>query len=98
MEVGRNPHEKEMIALIGELSTRSDLFRQRWALQDVRLRRSGRKRLHHPAVGRLDLDVESLELRAEPGLHFTVYNAAAGTPSADNPALLASGRPPDKWW
>jgi transcriptional regulator with XRE-family HTH domain len=90
MEVGRNPHDKEMIALIGELSTRSDLFRQHWASQDVRLRRSGRKRLHHPVVGRLDLDVESLELPAEPGLHFTVYTAAAGTPSADNLALLAS--------
>ncbi|KOG85299.1 XRE family transcriptional regulator [Streptomyces varsoviensis] len=89
MEVGRNPHDEDLIALVGELS-RSELFRQRWAAQDVRLHRSGRKRMHHPIVGRLDLDVESLELPAEPGLHLTIYTAPAGTPTADNLALLAS--------
>jgi len=90
MEAGRNPHDEELIALVGELATRSEVFRQRWASQDVRLHRSGRKRMHHPIVGRLDLDVESLELPAEPGLHFTVYTAPAGTPTADGLTLLAS--------
>lgn len=90
MEAGRNPHDGKLIALVGELSTRSELFRQRWASQDVRLHRSGRKRVRHPIVGRLDLDVESLELPAEPGLHLNVYTAPAGTPTADNLALLAS--------
>jgi transcriptional regulator with XRE-family HTH domain len=90
MEAGRNPHDEELIALVGELSTSSELFRQQWASQDVRLHRSGRKRMRHPIVGRLDLDVESLELPAEPGLHLTVYTAPAGTPTADNLALLAS--------
>ncbi|WP_063063320.1 helix-turn-helix transcriptional regulator [Nocardia violaceofusca] len=90
MEAGRNPHDEELIALVGELSTCSEIFRQRWASRDVRLHRSGRKRVRHPIVGRLDLDVESLELPAEPGLHLTVYTAPAGTPTADNLALLAS--------
>ncbi|MFB7719991.1 helix-turn-helix domain-containing protein [Nocardia sp. NPDC056100] len=90
MEAGRDPHDRELIALIGELSTRSELFRQRWASRDVRLHRSGRKRVHHPAVGQLDLDVESMELPAEPGLLLIVYTAAAGTPTADGLALLAS--------
>lgn len=90
MEAGRNPHDEELIALVGELSTCSELFRQRWASQDVRLHRSGRKRMRHPIVGQLDLDVESLELPAEPGLYLNVYTAPAGTPSADNLALLAS--------
>ena len=90
MEAGRDPHDEELIALVGELSTRSELFRQRWASQDVRLHRSGRKRLHHPVVGQLDLDVESMELPAEPGLLLTVYTAPAGTPTADGLALLAS--------
>ncbi|MGA5600177.1 MULTISPECIES: helix-turn-helix transcriptional regulator [Streptomyces] len=90
MEAGRNPHDEELIALVGELSTCSELFRQRWASQDVRLHRSGRKRMHHPVVGQLDLDVESLELPAEPGLHLNIYTAPAGTPTADNLALLAS--------
>ncbi|MER0449841.1 helix-turn-helix transcriptional regulator [Streptomyces sp. Edi4] len=90
MEAGRDPHDEKLIALVGELSTRSELFRQRWASQDVRLHRSGRKRVRHPVVGRLDLDIESLELPAEPGLHLNVYTAPAGTPTADNVALLAS--------
>lgn len=90
MEAGRNPHDGDLIALVGELSTRSELFRQRWASQDVRLVRYGRKRMHHPIVGQLELDVESMELPADPGLHLIVYTAPAGTPTADNLALLAS--------
>ena len=90
MEAGRNPHDEGLIALIGELSTRSELFRQRWASQDVRLQPSGRKRLHHPVVGQLDVDVESMELIADRGLHLNVYTAAAGTPTAEKLALLAS--------
>ncbi|WP_431907183.1 MmyB family transcriptional regulator [Amycolatopsis thermoflava] len=90
MEAGRDPHDEELIALVGELSARSELFRQRWASQDVRLHRSGRKRLHHPVVGRLDLDVESMEMPAEPGLLMNIYTAPAGTATADGLALLAS--------
>jgi hypothetical protein len=87
---GRNPHDEQLIALVGELSTCSELFRQRWASHDVRLQRSGRKRLHHPIVGQLDLDVESMELPADPGLHLIIYTAPPGTPTADGLALLAS--------
>ncbi|QWF84801.1 hypothetical protein HUW46_08253 [Amycolatopsis sp. CA-230715] len=90
MEAGRNPHDEELIALVGELSTRSELFRQRWASQDVRLHRSGRKSMHHPVVGQLDLDVESMDLPADPGLLLIVYTAPAGTATADGLALLAS--------
>ena len=90
LEAGRNPHDEELVTLIGELSTRSELFRQRWASQDVRFHRSGRKRLHHPIVGRLDLDFEAMELPSEPGLQLNIYTAAAGTPSADALKLLAS--------
>lgn len=90
MEAGRDPHDDELIALVGELSTNSELFRQRWASQDVRFHRSGRKRVHHPVVGRLDLDVESMELPAEPGLRLNVYTAPAGAATADGLTLLAS--------
>ena len=68
LEAGRNPHDKALIELVGELSTQSELFRKRWASQDVRYHRSGRKRLRHPVVGQLDLDFEALELPSEPGL------------------------------
>jgi hypothetical protein len=90
LEAGRNPHDEELIALVGELSTRSELFRQRWASQDVRFHRSGRKRLRHPVVGQLDLDFEAMELPSEPGLQLNIYTAPADTPTADGLKMLAS--------
>lgn len=90
LEAGRTPHDPELIRLVGELSTRSEVFRQRWASHDVQFHRSGRKRLRHPVVGRLDLDFESLELPSEPGLALIVHTAAAGSPTADALAMLAS--------
>ena len=90
LQAGRNPHDEDLIALVGELSTRSELFRQRWASQDVRFHRSGRKRLRHPVIGQLDLDFEAMELPAEPGLQLNVYTAAADTPTSDGLKLLAS--------
>jgi transcriptional regulator with XRE-family HTH domain len=90
LEAGRNPHDKALIALVGELSTQSELFRKRWASQDVRFHRSGRKRLRHPAVGQLDLDFEAMELPSEPGLQLNIYTAPADTPTADALKLLAT--------
>jgi transcriptional regulator with XRE-family HTH domain len=90
LEAGRNPHDKGLIELVGELSTRSELFRHRWASQDVKFHRSGQKRLRHPVVGQLDLDFESLELASEPGHYLNVYTAAPDTPTADALKLLAS--------
>jgi hypothetical protein len=37
--------------LVGELSTRSEDFRTRWAAHNVRLHRTGVKHKHHPVVG-----------------------------------------------
>jgi transcriptional regulator with XRE-family HTH domain len=90
LEAGRNPHDQALIELVGELSTQSALFRQRWASQDVRYHRSGRKRLRHPVVGQLDLSFLACELPSEPGLQLNIYTAAAGTPTADGLKLLAS--------
>ncbi|MFB6721440.1 helix-turn-helix domain-containing protein [Kribbella sp. NPDC056345] len=89
-EAGRNPHDKKLIELIGELSTRSEHFRSRWAAHDVRFHRTGIKHLRHPAVGNLDLTFEAMEFPAHPGLTLLVYTAAAGTPTADSLRLLAS--------
>jgi MmyB-like transcription regulator ligand binding domain len=89
-EAGRNPHDKQLIELIGELSTRSEDFRARWAAHIVRFHRTGHKRFHHLVVGTLDLDFEAMEFPAHPGLTLLVYTAAAATPAADNLKLLAS--------
>ena len=75
MEAGRNPHDPDLIRLVGELSTQSELFRERWASRDVKFHRSGLKRLHHPVVGDLDLNYESMDLPSEPGLVLNVYTA-----------------------
>src|SRR3954464_10985219 len=90
LEAGRNPHDKALIELVGELSTRSELFRRRWAQYDVKFHRSGQKRLRHPIVGQLDLDFESMQVSSAPGLQLNVYTAVAGTPTADGLKLLAS--------
>src|SRR6266699_3301286 len=90
LEAGRNPHDKALITLVGELSTQSELFRQHWASHNVKFHRSGRKRLRHPAVGELDLNFEAMELPSEPGLRLNLYTADPDTPAADGLKLLAS--------
>jgi transcriptional regulator with XRE-family HTH domain len=87
---GKNPYDKDLTDLIGELSTRSEEFRTRWARHDVKYHRTGRKRLHHPIVGDLDLSFEALELPGDPGLRVNVYTAEPGTPSEDALKVLAS--------
>jgi transcriptional regulator with XRE-family HTH domain len=87
---GRNPYDKALSNLVGELSTRSDDFRTRWAAHDVRLHRTGVKKLHHPVVGDRELTYEGMELPADPGLTMFVYTAEPASPSEDGLKLLAS--------
>ncbi|MBX6769395.1 MAG: helix-turn-helix domain-containing protein, partial [Actinomadura rubrobrunea] len=72
-EAGRNPHDKDLHDLVGELSTRSDEFRTRWGAHNVRRHGTGTKRFRHQAVGDLTLAYEGLEMAAEPGLTLTIY-------------------------
>jgi transcriptional regulator with XRE-family HTH domain len=89
-EAGRNPHDKALTDLIGQLSTRSEEFRTLWPAHDVRLHLTGTKHFQHPVVGALNLSFDALELPGEPGLTLTVYSAEPGTPDTDNLTLLAS--------
>lgn len=89
-EAGRDPYDKALSDLVGELSTRSEDFRRRWAAHDVRYHRTGRKRLHHPLVGDLELDFEAFDLPGDPGQRVNVYTAPPHTPSEDALNLLAS--------
>jgi transcriptional regulator with XRE-family HTH domain len=89
-QAGRNPYDRALHDLIGELSTRSHEFRTRWAAHDVRFHRTGRKRLHHPVVGDLDLSYETLSLDADDGLGMSLYTAEAGSPSQQALDMLAS--------
>jgi transcriptional regulator with XRE-family HTH domain len=87
---GRDPHDRQLSDLVGELSTRSDEFRLRWAAHNVHQHKSGSKRIHLPAVGELSLDFEVLELTADPGLMLITFSAEPGTPSHDALQLLSS--------
>lgn len=89
-EAGRDPHDKALTGLIGELVTRSDVFRARWAAHNVRLHRSGLKHFHHPVVGDLALPFEAMELPADPGLTLTAYSPEPGSDADDKLRLLAS--------
>jgi transcriptional regulator with XRE-family HTH domain len=89
-EAGRDPYNKALTALVGELATRSDAFRGRWAAHDVRLHHTGSKRFRHPAVGDLAVGFNATELPADPGLTLTVYTAEPASASAEKMALLAS--------
>ncbi|KAF2416928.1 helix-turn-helix transcriptional regulator [Microbacterium sp. B35-30] len=89
-DAGRNPFDKRLTDLVGELSTRSETFRTLWAAHDVRYHRTGVKRLHHPVVGDLELTYEAFELPADLGLQLSTYTAEPGSSSEDALKLLAT--------
>jgi transcriptional regulator with XRE-family HTH domain len=89
-EAGRDPYNRQLSDLIGELSTRSGDFRVRWAAHDVRIHTTGVKLLHHPVVGDLELAFESFPLGADPSQSLLTYTAEPGSSSQDALNLLAS--------
>jgi transcriptional regulator with XRE-family HTH domain len=89
-EAGRDPYDRHLSDLIGELSTRSEDFRVRWAAHNVKFHRTGAKELHHPVVGDLTLAYEALELPADSGQRILVYTAEPNSPSDDALKLLAT--------
>ncbi|RUR03125.1 helix-turn-helix domain-containing protein [Labedella endophytica] len=89
-EAGRDPHDKALQDLVGELSTQSETFRRLWGAHDVRRHGAGTKHFIHPVVGDVTFAYEELAITAEPGLVMLVYTAEPGSPSAERLRLLAS--------
>ena len=89
-EAGRDPYDRRLSDLVGELSTRSEEFRVRWAAHNVKFHRTGTKMLHHPVVGDLTLAYEALELPGDNGQRVLVYTAEPQSPSQEALNLLAS--------
>ncbi|WP_062520282.1 helix-turn-helix transcriptional regulator [Demequina silvatica] len=87
---GKNPHDKDLTDLVGELITRSDEFRDRWSAHEVRPHRAGTKRLHHPQVGDLEFTFEGMELPGTPGWMLYAYTTEPGSPTEERIALLGS--------
>jgi len=88
-ESGRSPLDRKLSDLIGELATRSDEFRTRWARHNVRLHRTAVKRIHNPIVGDVELTGDALDI---PGDNLTVitYTAPARSPAQEQLNFLAS--------
>jgi transcriptional regulator with XRE-family HTH domain len=89
-EAGRDPHNRALTELVGELATRCDAFRTRWAAHDVRHHHTGVKRFRHPVVGDVTVGFNAMELPADPGLTLTTYTAEPGSASAEKLTVLAS--------
>lgn len=89
-EAARDPHNRDLSDVIGELSTKSEDFRTMWAAQNVRLHHTGVKPFHHPVVGDFELNFQAMQLPGDEGLTLVAYSAEPGTPGHDALNLLAT--------
>jgi hypothetical protein len=87
---GRNPYDRALTDLVGELATRSEAFRTGGPRTTSATTQTGTKRLQHPVVGDLDLSYEVMEFAADTGLHLVIFTAEPGSRSEDALNLLAS--------
>lgn len=90
IEAGRDPHNRNLTDLVGEVSTRSEAFRTWWAAHNVRRHSTATKTIHHPLVGDIELTGEALIPAADPGLTIIAYTVEPASPSSEALALLAS--------
>ena len=81
---GRDPYNRELSDLVGELATQSEAFRTRWATHNVRFHNTGVKHFRHPVVGDLHLTYNRLDLAADPGLTLFTYTAEPGSRSEES--------------
>ena len=92
---GRDPYDRDLSDLVGELATQSEAFRTRWAAHNVRFHNTGVKHFHHPVVGDLHLTYNRLDLAADPGLTLVHLHRRARLPlrgRAEAPRQLGSHR------
>lgn len=90
IEAARNPHDRALTDLVGELSTRSEEFATLWAAHNVKIYSTATKSLHHPVVGELELNAEVLTLPGDPGLVIITYTVEPHSASEQALDFLAS--------
>ncbi|MFF1869394.1 helix-turn-helix transcriptional regulator [Streptomyces sp. CB03911] len=89
LTAGRHPDDRELAALVGELSMNSPEFAALWARHPVNDCLFGSKELHHPVVGRLELAFEAMPLPEGGGHRMLLYSAEPGSASEAALRLLA---------
>jgi transcriptional regulator with XRE-family HTH domain len=90
LEAGRNPQDRALNELVGELTTSSGTFAALWAGHDVRIHTTGTKRFRHPVAGDLSLQFETLHLPGDEGQTLFTFTAEPGSASENALAFLAS--------
>ncbi|MDX8148827.1 helix-turn-helix domain-containing protein [Lentzea sp. BCCO 10_0061] len=90
MDAALHPDDPRLAELVIELSTQDADFREWWRGQHVEAKGQGTKRFHHPLVGELTLDWDTLICDTAPDQHVIVLTAQPGTPSHDALRILAS--------
>ncbi|HEY0247732.1 MAG TPA: helix-turn-helix transcriptional regulator [Gryllotalpicola sp.] len=85
-----HPNDRQLNELIGELTVKSDRFRQWWPQHKVYECTSGTKHLMHPLVGEVYIEYETFPVPGEPDQQMFLYTAKKGSPSADALRILAS--------
>ena len=89
-EAGRNPYDRGLTDLVGELSTRSEQFRTWWAAHNVKFHTTSTKTMCHPAAGELELTGEALTLPGDHGLTIITYTVEPHSASEQALNFLAS--------
>ncbi|WCN05201.1 MmyB family transcriptional regulator [Streptomyces sp. M92] len=87
----RHPADRALGELVNEYAAHDPDFVAGWRSHDVHPRSTLRKRLHHPPLGELELDRQTL-LMPGTSLRLVLYTADPGSPSA---TALAKPGPPD---
>jgi len=90
-------HDDALERLVGELSVASEEFASFWADYRLFKHTNGTKRIHHPTVGVMTLNYETLDVPDSGGQFLSTYTADVGSPSEEKLRILMSwgGEPVD---
>jgi transcriptional regulator with XRE-family HTH domain len=89
-EAARSPDSSAVTGLVGELATRSDQFRIRWAAHNVKTHRHGVKRFQLSEVGELSLIYNVFDIAGVAGLSLIGHTAQPHSRSDEALRLLVS--------
>lgn len=94
-DIGADETDTKYQALVGELSMRSERFRQLWARYDIRVGGSAAGVINHPQLGDIHLHREKLGIVGT-GLVLVIYHAQVGTRAARQIEELSRHSPADR--